>query len=86
MNHRLQLIIDRLVKEFRAMPHLLRVGAIAFVLSGALDLAYHIVSSFSPGSLDTYLGPDGYYIHLALFFAMLLIIIGVIRTKPRPAN
>ncbi len=70
------------LKAFGNMPWLLRVGATIFVLSGAVDLFYHAVSPFWPGRLDAYLGPDGYYVHLVLFIGMVLIIIGVIRTRP----
>lgn len=72
-----------LVGGFWTIPPFLRFGVVVFIVSGALDLAYHIVSSFWSSSLDPYLGPDGYYTHLALFFGMLLIVIGVIRTKPQ---
>ncbi len=66
------------------MPRFLRFGVVVFVISGALDLFYHGFSAFWPGRLDAYLGSDGYYVHLALFFGMLFIVIGVIQTKPRP--
>ncbi len=78
-------IYASLSQAYLQLPRLLRLGILAFVVSGAMDLSYHIVSSFRPGSLDAYLGPDGYYTHLALFLSMLLIIIGVIRTHPAPA-
>jgi hypothetical protein len=77
-------IVSRLTSSFLSMPRLLCFGVVVFVVSGAIDLLYHGVSAFWPGSLDAYLGPDGYYVHLALFFGMVFIIIGVVRTKSRP--
>jgi predicted tellurium resistance membrane protein TerC len=74
----------KLIRAFFNMPRFLRFGVVVFVVSGGLDLLYHGISAFWPGMLDPYLGPDGYYVHLALFFGMVFIIIGVIRTKPRP--
>ena len=68
------------------MPRFLRFGLSVFVIAGALDLFYHAVSALWPGSLDAYFGPDGYYVHLALFFGMVFIVIGVIRTKPNSVH
>ncbi len=82
--NRLKRSCYRSIDAFFQMPRFLRFGVIVFVISGALDLLYHGISAFWPGSLDAYLGPDGYYVHLALFFGMLFIVIGVIQTKPRP--
>ncbi len=76
----------KISETYRSMPRFLRFGVVVFFVSGALDLSYHIFSSFWPGRLDAYLGPDGYYTHLALFFGMVLIVIGVILTKPQPSN
>ncbi len=82
--NRLKSFYSRLIDAYFQMPRFLRFGVVVFVISGALDLLYHGISAFWPGSLDAYLGPDGYYVHLALFFGMLFIVIGVIQTKPRP--
>ncbi len=78
--------LDRTVQKaarfFFNMPRFLRFGVLVFVISGAMDLAYHGLSAVWPGSLDRYLGPDGYYVHVALFIGMVLTVIGVIRTQP----
>ncbi len=71
-------------KAFLRLSGWLRLGIVVFMLSGALDLFYHGISAYWPGSLDAFFGPDGYYVHLALFFGMVFIIIGVIRTRPNP--
>ncbi len=72
----------RLVNSFSRFSWILRTGLIIFVISGTLDLFYHTVSLFSPGMLDPFLGPDGYYVHRALFAGMVLMVIGVLQTKP----
>ncbi len=83
---RLLRVIARLYGNFLSISLLLRSGIMVFILSGALDLSYHVASVFWSGSLDKFMGPDGYYTHLALFAGMVLILIGVIRTKPVRTN
>ncbi len=73
----------RLAGEFFSLPRFLRFGVVVFVVSGALDLSYHVFSAFRPGVLDRYFGPDGYYAHLALFTGMVLVVTGVIRAGAR---
>ncbi len=80
--HRLSELTASIFKGFISLSPILRIGITVFMIAGALDLSYHTVSAVWPGSLDRYMGPDGYYAHLALFFGMVLIVIGVIRTKP----
>lgn len=74
------------VNSFRALSLVLQFGVITFIAAGAVDLSYHVVSPFQPGSLDAYMGPDGYIAHLALFFGMVLIVIGVISTNPHSGS
>ncbi len=83
---RLHIFSSRISHFYYGMSLFLRAGVVVFMISGALDLSYHAISTFKPGSLDRYMGPDGYYTHLALFFGMVLIIIGVILTKPVRSN
>ncbi len=71
------------IPALRNLPVILRIGAVVFVISGALDLFYHGLSAYWPGRLDAVLGPDGYDVHVALFMGMVLMVIGVIRTKPQ---
>jgi len=71
-------------KAFFRLSRWLRLGIVVFMFSGALDMFYHGISAYWPASLDAFLGPDGYYVHLALFFGMVFIILGVIRTRPEP--
>ncbi len=82
--NRLREIPYKQAKAFRRLSGWLRLGIVVFMVSGALDLFYHGISPFWPGSLDVFFGPDGYHVHLALFFGMVFIIIGVIRTRPNP--
>ncbi len=82
--NRLREILYKQAKACLSMSRWLRLGIVVFMISGALDLFYHGISPFWPGSLDAFFGPDGYYVHLALFFGMLFIVIGVIRTRPNP--
>ncbi len=79
-------IFTRAVKAFSKISWILRAGLIIFILSGTLDLFYHTVSIFNPGELDPFLGPDGYYVHRALFAGMVLMVIGVMRTRPSSAG
>ena len=77
-------ILYKPAKAFFRLSGWLRLGIVAFMISSALDLFYHGISAYWPGSPDAFLGPDGYYVHLALFFGMVFIILGVIRTRPDP--
>ncbi len=80
--NRLPEIVYKPAKAFFSLSRLLRLGIVVFVISGALDLFYHGISAYWPGSLDAFWGPDGYYVHVALFFGMVFIVLGVIRTRP----
>ncbi|MDD5370460.1 MAG: hypothetical protein PHQ40_15360 [Anaerolineaceae bacterium] len=80
----LRILSLKLSRAFVGLSVLLRLGVVVFVLSGTLDLIYHGFSASRPGALDPFLGPDGYFVHLALFAGMLMILIGVILTKPHP--
>ncbi len=77
-------ILYRQATAFLSLSRWLRLGVVVFMISGALDLFYHGISAYWPGSLDAFFGPDGYYVHRALFFGMVFITIGVIRTRPNP--
>lgn len=82
-------LISNVLQEigaFRTIHWFLRFGILVFTISAALDLSYHVVSSFWPGNLDIFLGADGYYTHLAVFCGMVLIVIGVIFTRPQLSN
>ncbi len=78
--------IGKLIKGYLSTPLVLRGGIAVFTISGALDLLYHAVSAFHPGALDASLGVDGYDVHLALFIGMVLIVLGVITTRPRASS
>ncbi len=82
--NRLRARLYQEAQAFFGLSRWLRLGMVVFTIAGALDLFYHGVSAYWPGSLDGLLGPDGYYVHLALFFGMTFILIGVMRTRPHP--
>lgn len=84
--NRLISIVRQGMESFWTIHWFLRLGMLIFTISAALDLSYHIGASFWPGNLDAILGPDGYYTHLALFVGMVLIVIGVILTRPQPSR
>lgn len=83
---RLISIVRQEIGAFWTIHWFLRFGILVFTISAALDLSHHIGASFWPGNLDAFLGPDGYYTHLALFVGMVLIVIGVILTSAQPSR
>lgn len=84
--NRLISIVRQGMERFWTIHRFLRLGMLVFTISAVLDLFYHIGASFWPDNLDAFLGPDGYYTHLALFVGMVLIVIGVILTRPQPSR
>lgn len=83
---RLISIIRQEIGAFWTIHWFLRFGILVFTISAALDLFYHVGSSFWSGNLDVFLGPDGYYTHIALFIGMVLVVSGVIFTRSQPSS
>jgi len=71
------LIIERLRRDAKAVPLVVRVGVVALVLSGLADIVLHAVTPEVVGAVDHHT-PAELAAHFAGFVSMVVILLGVV--------
>ncbi len=74
----------RAILAFFSLPGLMQIGFVILALGGSLDFVYHAAPSSWIGTLELYLGHEGYNAHLVTFIGMLIMLAGVLIPVLRP--
>ncbi len=79
-------LIQRAVLEFLSLPRLMQAGLVILVVGGGLDIIYHASPSEWIGTLEIYLGPDGYYAHVVTLIGMVVTLAGLLASRWLPGR
>jgi hypothetical protein len=71
----------RAILGFFSLPRLMQVGLVILALGGSLDLIYHAAPSGWIGTLEIYLGQDGYNAHVVTLIGMLVTLAGLLLSR-----
>ena len=74
-------IIERLWRDAKAAPHVVQIGVVALVLTGAADVVLHAITPAVAGQ-DVHTSPE-LAAHLAGMVSMVVILLGVVTDGAR---
>jgi hypothetical protein len=79
------LIIERLWRDAKAVPPVVKVGVVGLVLSGVADVVLHALTPEVPGHIDEHT-PAELAAHFAGFVSMVVVLLGVVTDGARRSS